>query len=46
MQSKEDVTIVFAEPALSVLMDEQELLGKDYATMVGFVVPLALFSIA
>ncbi len=35
MQSKEDVTIVFAEPALPVLMDEQQLLGKDYATMVG-----------
>ncbi|MGZ4904352.1 MAG: hypothetical protein ACXVIG_05855 [Halobacteriota archaeon] len=35
MQSKEDATIVFAEPALPVLMDMQQLLGTDYATMVG-----------
>ncbi len=35
MQSKEDVTIVFAEPALPVLMDKQQLLGTDYTTMVG-----------
>lgn len=35
MQSKEDVTIVFAEPALPVLMDMQQLLDTDYSTMVG-----------
>ncbi len=35
MQPQEDVTIVFAEPALPVLMDFEQLLGKDYATMVG-----------
>ncbi len=35
MQSNEDITIVFAEPALPVLMDFEQLLGEDYATMVG-----------
>ncbi len=35
MQSEEDITVIFAEPALPVLMDMHRLLDTDYSTMVG-----------
>ncbi len=35
MHGKDDVIIVFAEPALPALMDMHHLLGTDYNTTVG-----------
>ncbi len=35
MQSQQEVTIIFAEPAMPILMDMRQLLGMDYTTMVG-----------
>ncbi|MGZ4922280.1 MAG: hypothetical protein ACXV3U_08865 [Halobacteriota archaeon] len=35
MDPNEDVTIVFAEPAVLFLKDNQELLPQEYRTMIG-----------
>ncbi len=35
MQSQQEVIIVFAEPAMPILMDMRHMFGMDYTTMVG-----------